>query len=243
VSILLADVKEAGRIELVISYLVGNASWTPAYDIRVVKKKMILIYYGVIKENTGENWDEVQAVLSTATPRIGGQVPTIGQVKIGLIPHRRRCAEGAGLLIPFKAMSPPIDMYGTHVPQLKLTTEKAQSGIKRDIRTTMKVVQDSVSTSFRVPRLTTIPSDNADHRLTIGQIGLDPTFKHLSVPCKVASACLTARVINTSEYELLSGPTSFYSGNSFVCKGRMESVGPRGEFMCSLGVDSNVKIV
>jgi hypothetical protein len=34
-------------------------------------------YYGVINQATGEDWQDTQLVLSTATPSIGGAVPEL----------------------------------------------------------------------------------------------------------------------------------------------------------------------
>ena len=79
---------------LYVSYVVTNASWSSAYDIRVFTKdknmKVILSlslipihphthilfqvqYYGLIKQQTGEDWKDAQISLSTAQPSVGGQ--------------------------------------------------------------------------------------------------------------------------------------------------------------------------
>ena len=91
--------KENNTIQLFVSYVVHNASWTPKYDIRVfgksksmiVNKRFIFLlvdnfdflklfklnYYGLIKQLTGEDWNETRISLSTAAPSIGGIVPEL----------------------------------------------------------------------------------------------------------------------------------------------------------------------
>ena len=54
----LLEVKETSEVKLRFSYLVHDAGWTPKYDLRVssVDKKMEVGYFGLIQQNTGEDW-------------------------------------------------------------------------------------------------------------------------------------------------------------------------------------------
>ena len=62
-----------------ISYVVRNASWTPAYDIRVnnVDEPVQLVYKADIRQNTKEKWDNVKLTLSTANPNASGEAPVL----------------------------------------------------------------------------------------------------------------------------------------------------------------------
>ncbi|TNN05892.1 Protein F37C4.5, partial [Schistosoma japonicum] len=53
---------------LEITYTVDHVSWTPSYDIRLSSSTATLkiIYYGIIRQNTGEDWDLGKLTLSTA---------------------------------------------------------------------------------------------------------------------------------------------------------------------------------
>jgi len=55
---ILLEVKESSQIKLLFSYLVYNAGWTPKYDLRVTgaSKAMQVSYFGMIQQNTGEDW-------------------------------------------------------------------------------------------------------------------------------------------------------------------------------------------
>ena len=37
-----------------------------------------VLYYGLIKQSTGEDWTNAKLLLSTANPSIGGSVPELG---------------------------------------------------------------------------------------------------------------------------------------------------------------------
>jgi uncharacterized protein (TIGR02231 family) len=83
VSILLEAASE-GEVELDVSYLVRDASWTPSYDVRVFADESLLKlhYFGFIRQSTGEDWVDTQVALSTATPSIGGNVPELLTQKV-----------------------------------------------------------------------------------------------------------------------------------------------------------------
>lgn len=71
-----------------LTYQVYDASWTPSYDVRITtdpvattKAQMKLYYFGNIRQNTGEEWKDVQLVLSTAQPRLAGPLPKLGTLR------------------------------------------------------------------------------------------------------------------------------------------------------------------
>ncbi len=64
---------------LTISYFVSEASWTPAYDVRVKgpDAPLELVYKASVTQNTGENWKNVELSLSTGNPTLSGSLPVI----------------------------------------------------------------------------------------------------------------------------------------------------------------------
>jgi hypothetical protein len=82
------DNSEAGKIKLNPSYLVRNASWYPAYDLRVSSqaKQIELSYMGVMVQSTGEDWNEVKLILSTADPVSVKSLPQLDQWFVDIRP-------------------------------------------------------------------------------------------------------------------------------------------------------------
>ena len=64
-------VKQAGTIQVQLTYLVSYASWKPTYSIRAnnAGNKITIEYDAEITQRTGENWTDVQMTLSTAQPQ------------------------------------------------------------------------------------------------------------------------------------------------------------------------------
>ncbi len=75
-----------------------------------------------------------------------------------------------------------------------------------------------ITTTFHVQRKTSIPSDNASHKVNVIVVDLRPEFKHETVPSKSPYSFLTAKVTNTSEHPFLAGPVSVFLDNNFIAK-------------------------
>ncbi|MFT3980114.1 MAG: DUF4139 domain-containing protein [Ferruginibacter sp.] len=87
----LKNTKSAGRIilqlsaalnvnsEFTISYLTGNAYWTPYYDLKAdnIKSPLKVIYKAKISQTTGIDWKKVKLSLSTSTPTQYGSAPLL----------------------------------------------------------------------------------------------------------------------------------------------------------------------
>ncbi|KAG8699008.1 hypothetical protein FRC08_005554 [Ceratobasidium sp. 394] len=88
-----------GRAELMLTYVVSHASWTPLYDVHasVGKSKgpssaLDLHYRASITQTTGEDWSSVKLTLSTASPQLGTAIPTLSPWRVGRVQPRFRHA-------------------------------------------------------------------------------------------------------------------------------------------------------
>ncbi|MDZ4656786.1 MAG: mucoidy inhibitor MuiA family protein [Bythopirellula sp.] len=76
----------AGAAKLRLSYLVGNASWTPSYNLRATEARdaITVEYNASIQQMSGEDWNDVEMVLSTATPSLIAKAPKLEVLAIKL---------------------------------------------------------------------------------------------------------------------------------------------------------------
>ena len=65
-----------------VDYFIPDASWIPAYDIRIIETDQPLdfIYKAKVTQNTDENWEDVKLTLSTGNPALSNTKP-------GLMPY------------------------------------------------------------------------------------------------------------------------------------------------------------
>jgi uncharacterized protein (TIGR02231 family) len=74
-----------GSAKLSLTYLVGGASWTPAYEARASEatRSVELSTFATVTQATGEDWAQVKLVLSTAVPAQNATPPTMNKLYVG----------------------------------------------------------------------------------------------------------------------------------------------------------------
>ena len=73
------EAESAATVELWVSYQVPGASWRPRYDARLDAEaaSVQLTQTGEVRQLTGEDWTDVELVLSTARPGAGARMPDL----------------------------------------------------------------------------------------------------------------------------------------------------------------------
>lgn len=70
------EAEEAMKFAYEIEYLVNEAYWYPIYDARLLEDNSVeLTYMAQVKQETGEDWEEVNLALSTARPALTSGLP------------------------------------------------------------------------------------------------------------------------------------------------------------------------
>jgi len=82
--------REPSDFSLDLSYIIPGASWRSIYQIRVESKSenMVLVYQGIIRNATGENWENVNLTLSTAEPSKAGEPPKIPTLVVNMLDEK-----------------------------------------------------------------------------------------------------------------------------------------------------------
>ena len=84
-AVVFVNLKEAnGKLRL--RDLVDGANWTPSYNARTDSKhqQVTVEYNASIEQMSGEDWDNVTMILSTATPSLVAKAPVLEQLTIAL---------------------------------------------------------------------------------------------------------------------------------------------------------------
>lgn len=260
---IVVEAEAEGAVELFVSYQVYCVSWRPTYDIRASTAEdaeqhnlVQLCYYGLVEQNTGDDWKNAEMILSTSEPSIGGSPPQLGVLWTAL----RRPSRRSGSSRPRQAssaqqkwMSSVSDEDKGFVGSFDYDDTSDGAAYRRmlcDIHNrsseensvSAKGVDHNISTCFSIPRPVTIISNGADHKLLIAKIDLPCQYFHETVPSMSASAYLSAMVTNDSTMTLLPGRGSVFVNNCFITKTHLPLVTPNEEFCCHLGVDPSIKV-
>lgn len=235
----------AGSLDIALSYTVPGASWAPSYDARVLstERAVALGYFGIVRQNTGEDWKNVMLTLSTARPGLGGAAPTLGvwnldvfnpialRQQAELERRQNMMAKSAREIAAPAAMA--VGDVTLAMPALEeKDAEMANATIEAG----------ATSASFKIAVASSIPSDNSPQKVPITSAKLTANPEYNTVPKRLATAYLTAKVYNNSEFPLLAGAMNVFLDGTFVATSSLRTVMPGEKFDLALGADEGISV-
>lgn len=108
-AIIVVDKKNAPAGKARLNYLVNSASWRPQYKFRAGTKDkdpIQLEYLSAIVQQSGEDWENVNLILSTAQPMLNAAPPDLKVLEIRVYPQSRGLA-GSGAMAPTAQIPAP----------------------------------------------------------------------------------------------------------------------------------------
>jgi len=242
--------EQEGNFELELSYIVRNASWSPQYDVRVQKNveqtrgEVELTYIGLVRQSTGERWENVNLALSTARPSLAAVLPE-------LKPWYLKSYEPPPPPMQFAAAAAPMALRAAHKyggPEdtlISAPTGALVSEIPEQVEATVDtaaVEHTGTAYVFRVGRSVDIPSDNSPHKTTIALDGLPCEFDYVSAPALEEDIHLRATISNTTDRVLLKGSASIFLSGEYVGTTEVKMTAPGEKFKIFLGLDDSIKV-
>lgn len=226
------------------SYLVGNTSWVPFYDIRVkdTKSQLQLVSKANITQRTGEDWKNVVLKLSTANPNENGSKPELNPTYLGYQAPRVYSN------LNKKSSTPTIrgsraEGSAYYVDGMKVTGEAA-SEVDAEINFSdgiSSTVQTEINTEFNVTSAYTIPSDNNPHQVDLTVNNLDAHYAYGTVPKLDKTAFVTAKVSGNDLVNQISGEANVYFDGTFTGKTYINGTSS-DSLLLSLGKDKRIQI-
>ena len=235
---------QAGSLEVALSYTVPNASWWPSYDARVLsgERAVALSYFGVIRQNTGEEWKDVTLTLSTARPGLGGAAPAVTPWQLDVFLPRPLVMEMPTARQEVMKAKASADNFGAM--NMQSVTSNAPAPLQfKDAEVAQATIESgATSASFKIAATASVPSDNSPQKVPITTAKLAANPEYLTVPKRVATAYLTAKVVNASEFPLLAGAMNVFLDGTFVATSKLRTVMPGEKFDLALGADEGISV-
>jgi uncharacterized protein (TIGR02231 family) len=239
------NLARAGKLDLNVSYAVAGARWTPAYDARLrpADRSVDLGYFGVIRQNTGEDWNNVKLTLSTARPSLGGGAPALQPWIVDVaappppMPAPRRPAPAAAPQQAEAKMSRErIQSFSdAAAPMAEVAPEPVEQA-------TAQVQSEATSASFQIKNTATLLSDNTTQRVAIATAKLPATLQYQSTPALREAMFLTAHASNNTDFPFLAGSLNTFLDDAFVAASTMKAVMPGEKLELALGADEGISI-
>lgn len=245
--------KEATTFDLTMKYQTRGVSWNAVYDARLDtgKGEILLEQYGMVAQNTGEDWRDVALTLSTARPELGTEMPRLNPWYIATIKevYAQNAALG-GSFSNFRAMKNQV----ASAPAMSAASQEADGAamdrleekakeVRRDAEMPVaEAVTTDYSAMFQVPGKVELKSINTPAKFFVGKLPLKATL-HVEVsPRTGTQAYLFAKVTNTEKFPIIPGGVAKYRDGAFMGNAGMSLLRPGETLGLSFGIDDRVKV-
>lgn len=224
-----ADVTSAGEFEAEISYVVGKAGWSSIYDVRFEPgngRELNLTALAQITQNSGQPWQDVDLVVSTARPALNQRVPElvpwyVDELRVQPRPLVREVQ-------PMAAMAAAKSAVRDDAVEAEMATATAEN--------------TETAVHYRVPGKKTIPSDGSPHKVKLFDPKLDPTLDYVTAPRHTAAVYRRIKTHNAGADRLLAGPANLFVDGEFIGTSQLEDTPPNGALELLLGVEERISV-
>ena len=87
-----------------------------------------------------------------------------------------------------------------------------------------------------------MPSNNTAQKVPVTSARLNAITEYATTPKLQTTAFLSAQVINTTEFPLLSGQMNVFLNGTFVATSRLDTTMPKEKFELALGADEGISV-
>jgi len=219
-----------------ISYTIGNASWRPLYRARanLENGNVQLEMQGEVRQATGEDWENVQLVLSTARPSEGSVMPELDPRWLRIL--RPMPAAESSRAVTSSYLSAPAAAKA-------VAADAMQEVVVEEALPDFATIENTgLSVTYRIPSATTIPSDNEPQQVPVAALQLEAAFDYAATPVLSEAAYLRAKVTNSTDATILPGEVMLFREGEFVGNSEVELTAPGEEFDFWLGIDDSIRV-
>ena len=232
--------------DLVVRYQVPDASWTPLYDARLATgsknaaPKLTLTRRAIIRQRTGETWQNVALTLSTTRPSSNVAAPDLQPISVDFEVERPVAAEAPAGLAREADRAP----QGRAAPLQRSAPPPAPRDAKliaADEMLASATISEFAAT-FEVPGRVTVENTGEMKRVLIDEVDLEPTLRVRAVPKREERAFLYAKLVLPKTSVFLPGPISLFRDQAFVGTGRLPQLAGGDEYELGFGADDAVRV-
>lgn len=230
------DVSQDSDIELEVTYQSQGARWSPSYDVDLLPKKATLRRVALVRNQTREDWDKVNLIISTATARPVEAVegtPFWVSVYTPPRPKMKGRSERKKMAMRSAKARPP------SAPGVGLGAMPAEAPVMEEVFAEASESTSGISV-YELPKPMSIPYDNERHPVTLTEEELESKTIHYWYPDGMAEVVAQDEVTNADSV-ILPGEMKVYAEGDYIGETSISQISPREEFKLGTRVAYDVK--
>ena len=231
------DAGEAKNYGCDLKYTIPNASWNPLYDVRAYpgQGKVEVAYQAMVKQITGEAWNDISLVLSTARPTTGMTPPGLSPWLLDVY-NPQYGSKRKSSMAPEAASAPAAARM--EYKEEEDTLANAQQEPPPPV-----AEQRATSVVFPIRTRSTVPSSQDGQKVTIDSFSVSQKpvkFEYYTVPEVSDKVFLSVNLTNQQSYPWLPGKANVFIDNDMIGSLGLPDVQANGDFRLFLGIDDSI---
>ena len=246
------EASAATKLTVNLSYQLPKATWTPLYDARLDTGKgtLELVQYGSVSQNSGEDWNGVELILSTAQPQRGAGLPDLRTKWVNLRRNVHITKSMRGMQLGRQKATytnSPMDTADSIEPMMMMGSIAEGAGAPPPLQKEAKFIPATIKTGgfiseYRIPGSSTVKADGTKSKLMIGTFDTDSEIRIQVKPQISNEAYLVAHSKLKGESPILAGPVSLFRDGAFVGQSRLPLLRPGQESDLAFGIDDQISV-
>ncbi|MEI6209928.1 MAG: DUF4139 domain-containing protein [Desulfuromonadales bacterium] len=235
----LVEIIREGNLTLDLTAVIGQAAWEPSYDVRLSPDVSTaeLTFRAMVRQQTGEDWDNIDLTLSTARPATGGAPPELYPWHISFF--RPQPPMQAEMVMAAPAPAP------VRAKKAKMMSAKSDDAIAEEMPAdfvTAQISDEHSSVAFHITRPLDIPSDGTQHGTVVAMELLPVSMEYMALPKLAPYVFLKSEILNKATYPLLPGKVNTFTGNTYTGSSQLKKVAAGEKFDLFFGTDDQVTV-
>lgn len=219
-------VSGSGPVELTFEYTVPNALWRPLHGARLAGGRLEFESRAMVWQNTGEDWNAVRLVFSTARASLGTEPPLLSDDLLAAQKKSDKVVVQARQVAIQKAKADD----GAHAGPPPATVDLPGVDDGGEIR------------NLEAQGPCTVPSDGRPNLVPLFSFVATPKTKRVAFPELELRAFLKSVQKNEAKHPILAGPVELQLESGFVGWTKVLFVAPGEEFALSFGPDDAIRL-
>lgn len=228
--VLQIDSAQAGPCEIELVYSSPGASWIPLYDIRVHKN--LAVHYLAEIRQTGEDWNDVEVTLSTASAQASTIIPEFGTWYLR-----------ESIPLPRSMPAPAPGMRGAYLAEEESDEPPEQFLAASAAAMAPAIVSSNeAAVTFKLAGRATIPGNGEARKATIAVQDLAHKLDYVAAPKLTEAIFRRAKFKNDSPLMFLPGDCQLFFGDDYIGQSRIPQTAPSEEREVYLGVENRLRV-
>lgn len=263
-ALIFLEKRDGADEEVKLSYLVGEAGWSPAYNFRAHTglEEVTIEYQAIIQQMSGEDWNGVHLTLSTASPGLSAEGPGLAPFRVTMsteltqMPRAQQdlaeryngyqnqllVAEQqqrkAQLLVDNRSFNFDMNVAANSAQAVELVVDE---NALRVMQIEAPLSTDGPSVNYELTGPVSLASRADQQMLRISKTEVAGSFYHVATPVLTTYVYREVELINTGAEVLLAGSVSVYLNGRLVGRGEIPTVARGETFVMGFGADPQLR--